>query len=382
LDPSVICTNFTDNGQNPPVAGQSASSTSTNNYINFCALTLPGTPLTNGGQITTGSCNPAPIGLIPSTSNMPSAKFTFPENFATIPALTAFNISMALNGMEAMNAFTTHADCALQAGHFTNAQKTYFASPQFLNAQGQIVGHAHFVVEALSSIDQVTPNDPKKFVFFKGIDDAGVNGILSTPVTAGVPPGAYRVCSINSAANHQPVIVPIAQHGSLDDCSYVSFTAVTGGANSTAANSTASASASASASATGAIASSSAIASAAANSTVALSSAAVGSASAVPVASASAAAASAVATGKAAQGKGGSKSVSAVPSAAATFAPAPAVAAAVAPSASAVVATGKAGKGAVPVAASAAPSAAVSSAAAPAASAAAAGKAAGKEGKN
>ncbi|KAJ7665767.1 hypothetical protein B0H17DRAFT_1210774 [Mycena rosella] len=50
-------------GTNPAV---SASSTSTNNYINFCALTLPQTPLTNGLQITTGSCNPAPIGLIPS----------------------------------------------------------------------------------------------------------------------------------------------------------------------------------------------------------------------------------------------------------------------------------------------------------------------------
>ncbi|KAJ6583631.1 hypothetical protein DFH09DRAFT_911518, partial [Mycena vulgaris] len=93
LDPSVICTNFTDNGQNPPVAAQTASLTSTkysqgflfsspiflfysSNYINFCALTLPKTPLTNGGQITTGSCNPAPIGLIPSVDKMPSAKFT------------------------------------------------------------------------------------------------------------------------------------------------------------------------------------------------------------------------------------------------------------------------------------------------------------------
>ncbi|KAJ7157846.1 hypothetical protein C8R43DRAFT_367587 [Mycena crocata] len=212
LDPSVICTGFADDGQNPPVTGQTASSTSTNNYINFCAKTLPGTPLTNGAQITTGSCNPAPIGLIPSTANMPSAKFTFPKNFATIPALEPFTISMALQGME--------------AGHFTNAQKTYFAAPQFLNGKGQIVGHAHFVVEAINSLDQITPTDPKKFVFFKGIDDAGSNGILSTPVTAGVPAGNYRVCSINSAANHQPVIVPIAQHGSLDDCSY--FTAVAG----------------------------------------------------------------------------------------------------------------------------------------------------------
>ena len=31
------------------------------------------------------------------------------------------------------------------------------------------------------------------------------------------------MCSINSSANHQPAIVAVAQHGSLDDCSYVSY---------------------------------------------------------------------------------------------------------------------------------------------------------------
>jgi len=209
LDPSVVCGGFADNGQNPPVAGQSASQTSTNNYINFCALTLPQTPLTNGLQITTGSCNPAPIGLIPSVENMPSAKYLFPKNNSTIPANTGFTAQLNINN--------------LHAGVFTNAQKTYFAAPQTLDAQGLIIGHSHMVIETLTSIDQSTPNDPSKFIFFKGIDDAGVNNVLSATVTAGVPKGAYRICTINSSSNHQPVIVPIAQHGSLDDCSY--FTA-------------------------------------------------------------------------------------------------------------------------------------------------------------
>jgi hypothetical protein len=44
---------------------------------------------------------------------------------------------------------------------------------------------------------------------------------LSASVPNGVPAGAYRICSINTAANHQPVLVAIAQHGSLDDCVYV-----------------------------------------------------------------------------------------------------------------------------------------------------------------
>jgi len=210
LDPSVICANFTDNGQNPPVAGQSASSTSTNNYINFCALTLPNTPLTNGAQITTGSCNPAPIGLIPSVDHMPSCKYLFPKNGGNITANTAFNAQL--------NVLNFHT------GVFTNAAKTYFAAPQTLDSSGLVIGHSHMVIEALSAIDQVTPTDPTKFVFFKGVDGAAVNGVLTVAVTAGVPAGAYRICSINSSSNHQPVIVPIAQHGSLDDCSY--FTAV------------------------------------------------------------------------------------------------------------------------------------------------------------
>jgi len=209
LDPSVVCSGFSDNGQNPPVAGQSASSTSNNNYINFCALTLPSLPLTNGAQVTSGSCNPAPIGQIPSVDNMPSAKFNFPKNGDSINANVPFNATLNIQG--------------IQTGVFTNAQKTYFAAPQTLNAQGQIVGHTHIVIETLSALDQITPTDPKKFFFFKGVDAPAQNGIAAALVTSGVPAGSYRICSINSSSNHQPVIVPIAQHGSLDDCSY--FTA-------------------------------------------------------------------------------------------------------------------------------------------------------------
>ncbi|KAJ7206026.1 hypothetical protein GGX14DRAFT_458013, partial [Mycena pura] len=326
LDPNVVCSGFSDDGQNPPTAGQTASSTSTNNYINFCALTLPATPLTNGEQITSGSCNPAPIGLIPSTANMPSAKFQNPPNFGTIPANTAFTIDMALQGM--------------QAGIFTNAQKTYFAAPQQLNAQGQIKGHSHFVVEALDSLDQTTPTDPTKFVFFKGIDDAGTNGVLSTPVTAGVPAGAYRICSINSSSNHQPVIVPIAQHGSLDDCIY--FTASDNAANATSA------------------ASASAIVSASASAVESASASAVVSA-AVPAASSGAAGAAAVPAGAAAVPAG----AAAVPAAAgkAGAAAVPSGAAAVPAGAAAV----PAGKAAVPTAKGAAvPTAAAAAASVPA----------------
>jgi len=206
LDPKVLATGFENNGQNVPTAGQVASLTSSNNFINFC-LTVPNLPITNGKQITTGSCNPAPMGVIPSNNNMPSAKFVFPANGDTsIVEGTAFTIKMAIKNF--------------QSGAFVNAEQNYFAAPQQLNKQGQIIGHSHVVVEALSALDQTTPNDPKKFAFFKGLNSAAVNGILTAVVTAGLPAGNYKLSSINTAANHQPCLVPVAQHGSLDDAVY------------------------------------------------------------------------------------------------------------------------------------------------------------------
>ena len=187
--------------------GQVASLTSSNNFINFC-LTVPDLPITNGQQIATGSCNPAPMGVIPSKENMPSAKFVSPANGATLSANTSFTIKMAVQNF--------------QTGAFVNADENYFAAPQHLNGQGQIIGHSHVVVEALSALDQTTPNNPKNFVFFKGLNSAAVNGVLTVDVTGGLPAGFYKLSSINTAANHQPVLVPIAQHGSLDDAVYVS----------------------------------------------------------------------------------------------------------------------------------------------------------------
>ncbi|KAF9015384.1 hypothetical protein BDQ17DRAFT_38587 [Cyathus striatus] len=212
LDSRVIATAFANNGQDVPAEGQVPSLTSTNNFINFC-LTAPNLPITNGQQITSGSCNPTPIGVIPSVDRMPSSKFTFPVNGGIIPANQQFTISMAIKN--------------LQTGSFTNAQQNYFAAPQQLNGQGTIIGHSHVVAERLSSLDQTTPTDPKVFAFFKGLNAAAQNGVLTADVTSGLPAGAYRLCSINAAANHQPVIAPVAQHGSLDDCIY--FTATTNG---------------------------------------------------------------------------------------------------------------------------------------------------------
>jgi len=209
LDPRVIATGFENNGQDVPEEGQVASLTSSNNFINFC-LTVPNLPITNGKQITTGSCNPAPIGTIPSIDNMPSSKFSFPTNFATIKANQTFTIEMNIQNLE--------------TGHFVNAQANYFSAPQQLNSQGQIQGHSHVVVEPLTSLTDTSPSDPKKFAFFKGLNAAAVGGKLTAVVTNGLAPGVYKLSSINTAANHQPCIVPVAQHGSLDDAVFFTVT--------------------------------------------------------------------------------------------------------------------------------------------------------------
>ncbi|KAI0077425.1 hypothetical protein K474DRAFT_1085868 [Panus rudis PR-1116 ss-1] len=209
LDPKVIAKGFANDGQDQPTAGQVPSLTSTNNFINFC-LTQPNLPLTNGQQIKTGSCNPAPMGVIAATTNMPSSKFQFPTNGATIKANTAFTIKMAIQNLE--------------TGFFTNANENYFAAPQQVNGQGNIQGHSHVVVEALQSLTQTTPTDPTHFAFFKGLNDKAAGGVLSADVTDGLPAGVYRLASINTAANHQPALVAVAQHGSLDDMVYFTVT--------------------------------------------------------------------------------------------------------------------------------------------------------------
>jgi len=198
LDPSVI-QNINGAGAG---AGEATSLVSTNNFINFCV----GKTITNGLQVQGGSCNPTPMGDIPSVDNMPSAKFQFPANGGNVDANTAFTVVLNTQGM--------------QTGAFTDATTTYFAAPQQLNNAGQIIGHNHVVIEQIQSLGSTQPTNPRVFAFFKGLNNAAVNGQLTADVTNGLPAGTYRISSITTAANHQGVIVPVAQRGSVDDAVY------------------------------------------------------------------------------------------------------------------------------------------------------------------
>lgn len=146
------------------------------------------------------------MGKIPSTSNMVSAIIVSPKPAENIPANQDFTISVQTSG--------------LSAGSFTNAAATYYAAPQNLASNGQIIGHTHVTVQDMgNSLAPTKALDPNAFVFFKGINDAGNgNGLLSATVTGGLPAGNYRVCSMSSSSNHQPVLMPVAQRGAQDDC--------------------------------------------------------------------------------------------------------------------------------------------------------------------
>lgn len=109
----------------------------------------------------------------------------------------------------------------MQTGTFTNAANTYYAAPQQLNNGGQIIGHNHVVIEEIPSLDSTQPTNPRVFAFFKGLNAAAANGKLTADVTKGLPAGVYRISSITAASNHQAVLMPVAQRGSVDDAVYV-----------------------------------------------------------------------------------------------------------------------------------------------------------------
>ncbi|KAH8662279.1 hypothetical protein BX600DRAFT_316625 [Xylariales sp. PMI_506] len=228
LAANAVQTGSANDGSFNATAGQSLSKTDTANFINFCE----GKTLTNGLQVKAGSCNGVTMGQIPASTNMISAVIVFPQNGQTISANQDFNLQVQVSN--------------LVAGSFTNAASTYYSAPQALDSStGNVIGHTHLVVQNTgSSLNPTTPMDPTTFAFFKGIDDAGNGkGLLSAAVAGGLPVGNYRLCSMTSASNHQPVLMPVAQRGAQDDC--VRFTVAAGKNTNTGSTTTAAAAAAA-----------------------------------------------------------------------------------------------------------------------------------------
>ena len=139
------------------------------------------------------------MGQIPATTSMVSTIITNPQNGQDIEPNQTFNLSANIAN--------------IAAGSFTNPDVTYYAAPQKLDGSGAIIGHMHFTVQDMGgSLNPTSALDATKFAFFKGVNDAGDGkGDLQATVTGGLPAGNYRVCTMSSASNHQPVLMPVAQ---------------------------------------------------------------------------------------------------------------------------------------------------------------------------
>ncbi|KAM3498245.1 hypothetical protein MY10362_008425 [Beauveria mimosiformis] len=202
LDPNVLQQASFNDGDNPGSNEQAASAVSNNNFINFCQ----GKTLTNGAQVREGSCNGIVMGNIPAVEKMVSSVFVQPQNGDNLPPNVEFDIQVQMDNIE--------------LGIFTNATSNYYSAPQDTNGEGLIIGHTHVTVQDTGrDLNPQQPLDPEKFAFFKGINDAGNGrGLVNTTLAGGLPPGNYRMCTMVSGANHQPVLMPIAQRGAQDDC--------------------------------------------------------------------------------------------------------------------------------------------------------------------
>lgn len=159
------------------------------------------------------------MGDIPKTSNMISTIIISPTAGQTIPANTPFTVKVQ--------------NINLDAGTFTNSGRTYYSAPQQVSStSNNIIGHVHVTIQDLGGtlVPQQPPN-PERFAFFEAIKGKGDGkGLLEVTLGKGMFPGFYRACTITSAANHQPVVMPIAQRGAQDDCVRFTVTGDTNGA--------------------------------------------------------------------------------------------------------------------------------------------------------
>jgi len=155
----------------------------------------------NGSQIAK-TCVSLEIGELPSKDNMVSCLIVRPFNEQRIKRNTNFTVNIKIAN--------------LATGFFSDPAVDYYQIQQTLDGNGVIQGHSHVTIQKLNGGN--IP-DPKVFSFFKGLNDAAVNGVLSVVVTNGLPEtGKYRICTMNSGNSHQPVVMPVAQRGAQDDC--------------------------------------------------------------------------------------------------------------------------------------------------------------------
>ncbi|KAJ3093719.1 hypothetical protein HDU97_009139 [Phlyctochytrium planicorne] len=175
------------------------------NGQNFCKQDFPGLKASDGTQNRDGACSSTVQGAIPNVNKMVSTIIIQPANGAKIKLGANFTVSIRNQNIE--------------TGFFDDPKIKYYATPQTLNKDGVIQGHQHITIESMGNGQ--APPDPTNFKFFKGLNKEAENDVLSVEVA--IPKekqakGIHRICSITGTFGHQPVIMPVAQRGSQDDC--------------------------------------------------------------------------------------------------------------------------------------------------------------------
>jgi hypothetical protein len=173
---------------------------------NFCDTVQ--LPLTDGQQIVGGSCNPTPMCVaVPGQSHLQARQMLMTverdqrpfQGRHRRPGANAV-VQVHLPGQRShhrrrrdvhaddgdpqpygRSSNFSHSDAVLTAsppprtvatGSFVNPQTNYFGAPAQTDGQGTLIGHSHAVIEQIASLDATTPNDPRDFAFFKGLNDA------------------------------------------------------------------------------------------------------------------------------------------------------------------------------------------------------------------
>ncbi|CAG8567434.1 5318_t:CDS:2 [Paraglomus brasilianum] len=147
------------------------------------------------------TCSSTQLGEIPDVTQMTSSIITSPKNGQVIKAGQVFNVNVKVTGLE--------------TGNFDNPDNQYYTFAQQLNKQGTIKGHSHITIQSLTGNQ---PPNPQIFDFFKGLNEPAVNGVLTVQVNPGLKPGLKRICTMSASFAHTPLIMPVAQRGSQDDC--------------------------------------------------------------------------------------------------------------------------------------------------------------------
>jgi hypothetical protein len=190
--------------------------------VQFCAQSgageATGQQQRNGGQL----CSSTQQGLIPDVNNMISTMITQPQSGATVDASQGFQVVFSVNNF--------------MTGVSVNLQNQFLLSPQTLAGNGLIEGFEQLTIQPLASANRAPAAATTSF--FQTLTQAS-DGNGRATFTVNVPAGQiqttglHRICTMAAGAGGQPVVMPVAQRGSQDDCVRVNIT--NGGGNNAAA---------------------------------------------------------------------------------------------------------------------------------------------------